>query len=148
MPVTEPGANLDQRRVEPELDEDSRGYLDAHLESIRRKIVKRAVELAKQEDSPHPPLDLTLVERASDDFAPGTRVPAPVEPKESWGDRLKAGITGVTIIAAVLAVIFGGLAIINPINGQQTGFLDLAKLLTGAIVGSTGAAVATGTKKR
>lgn len=43
-------------------------------------------------------------------------------------------ISGVTIICAVLAVVFGYLGLRQ--DGAQNGFLDIAKIFAGAIVGS------------
>jgi hypothetical protein len=63
--------------------------------------------------------------------------------------RLLSGITGITLVSAILAIAFGVLALVNIglADAQRSTLLDIAKLLAGAIVGSTGAAVAIGAKR-
>ncbi len=96
------------------------------------------------------PLEARFVFDAAKEYAPGPRIPEcpPAEDPPLW-HRLLSGITGITLVSAILAIAFGVLALVNIglADAQRSTLLDIAKLLAGAIVGSTGAAVAIGAKR-
>ena len=113
-------------------------FLDDHFASIRRKVVREADTIAKndQRESVEP----RDVSAALQRYAPGILFPD--EP--SWSDRILSSISGITLISALLATIFG---LIGVFSGSPI-YNDIVKLLAGAILGSTGAgAIATRRRK-
>jgi hypothetical protein len=121
----------------------SEQWLEEHMAVIRRDIVDQAEMLANEEGSggSHP-IEPRFVAEAAKAYAPGTRLPHP-EAHPALR-RLVSGVTGITVMSALLAVIFGALALFKVDAQNTTGFLDIAKLLAGAVVGSTGASVVAG----
>jgi hypothetical protein len=73
--------------------------------------------------------------------------------KEShpWRDSVLNSINGVTILSAALTILFGTLALarVGPAGNTDTanGFLDIAKIFAGAIVGSTASGLRPGKVK-
>jgi hypothetical protein len=127
--------------VESAAPRDAGDYgLDSTLADLRSKIINQAEALAKKEKAP---LESRFVRAAVEMFAPGIPVPPPPKSHPVL-QRLTTGITGITLIAAALTVVFGALALFKVDPANTNGFLDIAKLLAGAVVGSTGAAVAAG----
>lgn len=116
-------------------------YLKAYLDGVEKKIAQRAQELAKEEfgdGSPHSP-EIRHLAQASLDIAPGRVFPETDEP--TWWERVGSSITGITIVAGILTLVFGGFGLFGPENNQ--GFLDIAKIFAGAVVGSAGEAAVT-----
>ncbi len=141
--TTEPPANTERYRIAVDLGDGGSNYLDKHFDDVKWSIAKRAAELADQENDPDRPLKLRFIVEATKEFAPGPRIiPTRIEPESNFWQRVTSGITGVTLVAALLAIVFGVLSIYNA-AGQQGPLSEIAKLMAGAIIGSTGAAVAT-----
>ncbi|MFC1717311.1 hypothetical protein ACFL6S_26870 [Candidatus Poribacteria bacterium] len=123
-------------------DESLLSLLQPHIEIVKRKIIKEAGALAEEEKRPVEPMDIT---DACKRYAPGTRIP---EEKEMsfWG-RMGASISGITLISGILAVVFGVIAITGQGGGAEL-WVDVVKILVGAIVGSTGATTAAALKRK
>jgi hypothetical protein len=145
------------------LDTDTsndRGLVEAtarttsYMDSLTDTIVGRAKEIAGNERRIEP----WHVDEAIQEYAPGHPVSeviadhvrqgvaasAPLD--ESWLRSITRSINGVTIISALLAVAFGFLAL-SGVGGAEggttaSGFLDIAKIFAGAVVGSTATGVA------
>ena len=106
-------------------------WLSEHLDEVRTKIVERALNLAAQSDSSTVrPAELA---KAASYFAPGT----PVRGSGWFADKILASLSGVTVVAAVLAIIFGWLGVYT----DQAVYFDIVKLFAGTVLGSAGAAV-------
>jgi hypothetical protein len=59
--------------------------------------------------------------------------------------RITSSISGITVISAILATIFGGIAALNLAGSENVqAFIDIAQVFAGAVVGSTGAAAVSG----
>jgi hypothetical protein len=135
-----PTANLTLSKVDEQ-------WLDVHLERIRFLIVDEAIRIAKDRDVQAPEgLD---VAEAAKRFAPGVRFPA--EPS-LWA-RTTSSLSGVTVVSAILALLFGIMGILVgrgelTYAGTTSAYFDIAKLFAGAIVGSTGAGVALGARRK
>ena len=126
---------VDQLSEEGELSPGAKAWLDDHLLYIKRKIIEEARKVAKEsrgEDTIQP-LD---VAEAAKLYAPGRQISAQKE--ISFWRRLTDSITGITLISAILAIVFGFLGYFTP---TQEGWLDIAKIFAGAVVGSAGAAI-------
>jgi hypothetical protein len=128
-------------RVEEEM-------LDNHLNRIRRLIVDEAVRIARDRgvQPPQPPEELDVAEAAKR-FAPGKKVP-----EDALWQRTKNSLSGITMVSALLAVVFGILgALVNYGHlanaGNSTAYFDIAKLFAGAVVGSTGAGAVIGARR-
>jgi hypothetical protein len=80
------------------------------------------------------------IAQACAEIAPGGRFP---EQLAFW-ERIGSSITGVTIISAILAIIFGIIGAIGLVIDTSAiqPFLDIAQIFAGAVVGSTGATAA------
>lgn len=120
-------------------------YLKAYLGGVEKKIAQRAQELAEGEsggESRQTP-EIRHLAQASLDIAPGSVFPKTSEKtnEPTWWQRVGSSITGITIVAGILTLVFGGFGLFGPENNQ--GFLDIAKIFAGAVVGSAGEAVVT-----
>jgi hypothetical protein len=70
--------------------------------------------------------------------------PPPPEKEPGW---LRTNITGFMVVVAVLACIFSGVLVVTQVS-NQTGLIDILKLLVGALIGSAaGATVGSVTKR-
>jgi hypothetical protein len=128
---------------ESELSSVDKEWLDNHLARIRHLIAQEAVQVAKDRDAQRP--EGMDVAEAAKQFAPGVRFPG--EP--SFSDRIKASLSGITLVSGVLAVVFGVLGVYSRMHqGDATPYFDIVKLFAGAIVGSTGAGVALSTRRK
>ena len=106
----------------------SASWLAEHLDDVRTKIIGEAESLAATEgrDQVRP----TDIARATSKFAPGGPV------RGSWfADRVLGSLSGVSVVAALLAVVFGALGVYT----NQTAYFDLVKLFAGTVLGSAGA---------
>ena len=114
-------------------------WLDEHLDTLRQSIFKEASSRAKAKGHDEPePRDIA---QAALLFAPGD----PSPPYDRFYSLTKIGITGVTLVSSLLAIAFGliGMYQTRAGNAQMaSGAFDIAKIFAGAIVGSTGATVA------
>lgn len=122
--------------------------LDNHLKRIRKLIVEEAVRIAKDRgvQPPQSPEELDVAEAAKR-FAPGKKFP-----EDALWQRTKSSLSGITLVSALLAVIFGILgALVNSGHlanaGNSTAYFDIAKLFAGAVVGSTGAGAVIGSRR-
>lgn len=133
------------------LNGDELDWLSAHTKSVETKIIAEARAIAK--DGKIEPKDLY---QAALKFIPGDRIPdEPAAP--TTGDRILASISGITIISAILAVVFALLGFFLPdITGPnatsniqlKASFIDIAKIFAGAIVGSAGAGAVSTVKRK
>jgi len=111
-------------------------WLSDHMRLLEAQIVQEAYTIAQADNRKLvAPMDIA---KAAERFTP-TQSGMPRE--GTLRSRLSQSISGITLIAAVLAVIFGVLA---AYGGKElaAGAWDIAKIFAGAIVGSTGAAAA------
>ncbi len=123
--------------------------LDDHLAKIKKKIINRAFEIASEAQEE---LSVTHLAAAIDEYAPGTHVFLHGEtmPKRGFFDY----VPPVALLSAILACAFAALGL-WAVLGQQNikeglgsqGFLDIAKIFAGAIVGSATAMVASGSRR-
>jgi hypothetical protein len=133
-------ADNSEETATPTLSKVDEQWLDIHLRRIRKLIADEAIRLAKDRNVQAPEgLD---VAEAAKSFAPGVRFPA--EPS-LWA-RTKASLSGVTMVSAVMVLLFGIMGILVGQGqlasaGTSSAYFDIAKLFAGAIVGSTGAGV-------
>jgi|GEM_PF-6061624 len=130
---------------------DANALAKTYTEALNKTVLERAQQLAGTGR-----IDRWGVDKAFHEYASGRpireidaiRLTNPEKgdpPEKSWWDGLLHSINGVTIISAILAVVFGVLALtgVGPAGtgGNASGFLDIAKIFAGAIVGSTAAEV-------
>jgi hypothetical protein len=117
-----------------------------HFPDQRRGIMAQRTSFSNREEDDAAdrsgmiePLDVAEAARR---YAPGTLLPMkPVEPPpQGFWSRVTESISGITLISALLAFIFGALGLLKPDAAQ--GWLDIAKIFAGAVVGSAGASVA------
>ena len=123
--------------------------LDEHMAKIKKKILYRAQEIASDAEDE---LSVTHLAAAIDEYAPGTHVfsHGEVTVKRGFFDY----VPPVALLSAILAFAFAALGL-WPILGQQSvkeslgsqGFLDIAKIFAGAVVGSATAVVASGARR-
>jgi hypothetical protein len=122
-------------------------WLDDHLRILRRRINSEALALAKLDGRDEvEPRDIA---QAAILFAPGKEV-IKNEEEMSFSKRMSLSITGVTLMSCLLAAIFGIIGAYQTRAGNAqiaSGAFDIAKIFAGAIVGSTGASVATTIKR-
>jgi hypothetical protein len=145
------GHNLDAEKIMPENptpDEALAAWLTAHLHVIEEKIRGQAKALADAEGRDKiEPRDISA---ASMRYAPGDPFPDK-QPADSlsFTQRILLSISGVTLMSGLLAIVFGliGAWQTRENNPQMAaGAFDIAKIFAGAIVGSTGAAIASTVK--
>ena len=126
---------MDQLSEEGYLSPGAKAWLEDHLLYIKSKIIEEAQKVAKEsrgEDTIQP-LD---VAEAAKLYAPGRQVTAQKE--TSFWHRVGDSITGITLVSAILAIVFG---LLGYFTASQEGWLDIAKIFAGAVVGSAGAAM-------
>ena len=124
-------SSTDTSSLPPGFSNGSAIWLTEHLDEIRRKIVNRSIELASLADSKV--VRPAEVARAASQFAPG----GPVRGSNWFVERVLSSLSGITVVAALLAVIFGWLGIYT---GQAV-YFDIVKLFAGTVLGSAGASV-------
>jgi hypothetical protein len=126
---------------EVQLSDGAKAFLDGHLAKVRERIIEEA---AKQSDSSIQPLALEpmALADAAKSFAPGDLVPVSSGRTSIW-QRLFDPISGMTLVCALLAVVFGVLGLWAQKNAKADAqsWLDVAKVFAGAVVGSTGAGI-------
>ncbi len=112
-----------------------------YLNELNKVVSLRAQQIAGKGK----PVTLTHLTQALNELSTQMAFPEqPAPPKPTIRSRIAESITGVTAISAVLAVVFGTLALVR--LDDTEGFLDIAKIFAGAIVGSTAASTASRTK--
>jgi|SRR5829696_5593196 len=117
-------------------------YIWQYFEGLAGIIYSRASQIAREQERSIQSKD---VAQACAEFAPGN--PFPTE--QSLGQRIASSITGITIISAILAIVFGLIGFLGLRYGGQgadtvKAFIDIAQIFAGAVVGSTGAAAVSG----
>jgi len=117
--------------------------LDDHLQRVRGKIVQRSSELASADKEP---IGLSHLARALEQFAPGREIPTVAASEPPTG--LIARFPPLAILSSILAVAFAALGLWATLGSAEVkanlggqGFLDIAKIFAGAIVGSATATV-------
>jgi hypothetical protein len=125
--------------------------LDDHMEFLKTKIKREASSIAQSKDQN---VGLSDIAEAVSRYAPG--VPISTDRRKddiSFRRRFGAALTPVTVVSAFLAVVFGGIGLAIVLWGGDNGSVqysqgafDIAKIFAGAIVGSTGASIATNAK--
>lgn len=130
-----------RKQQDTKLDEDL--WLNEHLFEIREKIVARAKELLV--DANYELTKAAALSEAAMEYAPGKRFPD--EERPSWRESILSQLSAVTLISALLAIVFGCIAFGISIAAEEgepvpdvSGYIDLVKIFAGAVVGSTGAA--------
>jgi len=123
-------------------DEVGQEYIWQYFEGLAGIIYSRASQIAREQERSIQSKD---VAQACAEFAPGN--PFPTE--QSLGQRIASSITGITIISAILAIVFGLIGFLGLRYGGQgadtvKAFIDIAQIFAGAVVGSTGAAAVSG----
>lgn len=138
------------------LPEPLEACLRKHLDTVKVAIASRARELASSASSAdsaatEPPVSIVHLSQAIREYAPGEMLPAPYSSKPD-----KLGFLDYfppfTLMCAGLAFAFGVFGIIalarnGAVKDLGGGFVDIAKVFAGAIVGST-SAIALGTSAR
>ena len=122
------------------LSSGARAALDEHIELIKIAIIEEA-----HAASGNGILQPMQVLDAAKLYAPGYRLPT--QTYVPFWSRIFESISGITLISALLAIIFGLLGWSQGATAGA-GLLDIAKILAGAIVGSTGAAVASSIRSK
>ena len=122
--------------------------LDEHLVKVKEKILNKAKEIASQDQED---LSVTHLATAINEYAPGNPSIAANVIKDRR--RFFDYVPPVTVLSAILAFAFAGLGLwallgkpeVRELGSQ--GFLDIAKIFAGAIVGSASAVVASSTRQ-
>jgi hypothetical protein len=117
---------------------------DEYIGPIKRKIENRAIEIAKADDGRTEVTSGDVID-ALREFVPGKPVyPGPPEPRQNWLSRTFTGFTG---IVAFMTLAFGALGALGLFSTNAEvvkatqGFLEIAKIFAGAVIGgSVGAA--------
>lgn len=121
--------------VDTGLSEGVKGWLDDHLDSVRRKIVEAAREISGR-DGTTGNIEPQAVAEAARLYTSTKRSMVSTEP--TFGRRVFEFTTGLTAICALLAIVFGWLGFWAQ-GGISEGWLDITKIFAGAVVGSAGA---------
>ena len=138
-----------RRNIKKECDtENPYACLDTHLQQIREKIIREAE--ARAGDDTLSPMHLMTAAKL---YAPGHILSLDTElppQKQTLTEKLLDSLSGITIVAAILAILFGIFGVIDTIYGGQTsqGWFDVVKILVGAVVGSAGVNVAVAATRR
>jgi hypothetical protein len=109
-------------------------WLSDHMRMLETQIIREAYKLAEADGRKIvAPVDIS---KASELFAASERrIPREL----GFKSKMLQSISGITVIAGALAIIFGLLAVAGTKELSQ-GAWDIAKIFAGAVVGSTGAA--------
>ena len=126
-----------------ELTEELQSSLDEHSNRIKVLITRKAGELAAQEyheEGEKPQITVLHLAKAIEAYSPGRELSQSVNAQKDAG-RFYDRLPPITIISAILAIAFGVIGVVAIKYGQQTGidgkgFIDIAKIFAGAIVGS------------
>jgi hypothetical protein len=129
-------------KEEAKLTEGGLRWLNEHLDSVKVKIIEEAGKISKAPSEGK--IEVMAVSDAAKKYAPGG--PFELQNDSVWR-RIFEPISGLTLVSAVLAVTFGWLGL-RATGAMQQGWLDIAKIFAGAIVGSAGAAVASAMRGR
>jgi hypothetical protein len=127
-----------------------------HLKTLHKKIADRAYELAgfAGGSTPGAGNQISAIQclTAINEIAPGDLSNIAATEKPSFWNRFADSVSPVTLISAVLTVIFAAFGLWALLSGHGDGkdaksvngqaYLDIAKIFAGAIVGSASVAVA------
>lgn len=116
-----------------DVDEATRHVLQAHLTELAGSIVDEAKSLGSG-SSGGGRIAPTNLMRAIVTFAPGNRFPS----ESSLGYRLFSSVSGLTVMSLLAAIVFGILGLWPETRGTSNGYLEIAKVLVGVVVGSAG----------
>ena len=127
----------------PSTSELTSQVLQEQLEKIKERILKEASASAAAEDREQP--ELEDLSSAYLKYVPGTkayreRYPSLLSIFGAFVERVFSSVTGLTLVTAILAIVFGYLGFRAVDTETRAGFLDICKILAGAVVGSTGTA--------
>ncbi|WP_315720454.1 MULTISPECIES: hypothetical protein [unclassified Bradyrhizobium] len=119
----------------PETNEVFDKIWDLYIPPIRQKISNRASEIAKEADRSE--LEAGDVFVSLNEYIPGNKFPSQMAPKpEGWWNRTFVGFTAVV---ALMTIAFGVLGVVgliyNPAKEATSGFLEIAKIFAGAVIG-------------
>jgi hypothetical protein len=123
--------------------EEAIPFLEAHWRTIRTKIINEARRAAESDGRrAMVPADVST---AAMKFAPGRifeECPPQLKEPGFW-QRMGSSLSAVTLISALLAVLFGVLFLATQLLGAKpdSSYTDIMKIFAGAVAGSTGAAV-------
>jgi hypothetical protein len=98
---------------------------------VKEKILLRANELG----APKKPTAKDFM-AALQEYIPGEPIP-PVKQRWSW---INQNVTGFMVITAIMTITFGVLGISSRV--ENAGFLEIAKIFAGALVGGAAGAAA------
>ena len=118
-------------------------WLNEHLKIIKEKIIKKASQEANNNASDKPKIKPMNISDATKLYAPGQEI---LDYKYFYLKRLLDPITGLTLISALLTILFGFLGLYAD-KGNQS-WLDIAKIFAGAVVGSAGSGAISGASKK
>jgi hypothetical protein len=118
---------------------------DLYIDPVKPRIRSRASEIAKADDRS----EVTAIDvfEALKEFVPGKQIaqsPASAS-SQGWFNRTFAGFTG---IAGIMALAFGVLGLVGIFSANASvskateGFLEIAKIFAGAMVGGAVGAAA------
>jgi hypothetical protein len=137
----------DTKDTIPEASETTTKVIDEQLEKVKGMILAEAKNLAAKESREE--VGLEDIASAYLKLVQGTRLYEDKAPR--FGvlplliNRVFSSISGLTIVSAILAIVFGYLGYRSPAN--QSGLYDIAKIFAGAVVGSTGATAASNIRR-
>lgn len=120
------------------LSSGGRNWLSEHLNSLELKIKDEARNIATNEG--RETIEPKDISRAALKYAPGIQYPDVL----SFREKILSSISGVTIVSAILVVVFG----IMGVWRNDPNYLDIVKIFAGAIVGSTGTGVVTAIRRK
>ena len=118
------------------------------LERIRSWLIEKAVEIGEATSSEKQPFSAMCIAEAARLLPLGQELKSTENgrPPGFWG-RMLESISGITLISAALALAFGILGYLTKSN-SAAGWLDIAKVFAGAIVGSAGVATSAAIRGR
>ena len=139
------GGKKNEETETSRLSKNDEQWLNDHLNRIRKLIIDEAFRRARDRDADAARPEGLDVAEAARRFAPGLRFPEP------FRERILASLSGMTLVSAALALVFGVIGVIGVLKGNAasaTPYFDIVKLFAGAIVGSTGAGVVLASRRK
>lgn len=124
--------------IEEVITDRGKDYLGDYFKGLSAVIYSQALQIADGHGRDE--IQTRDIAQACAEIAPG----GPFPEQQTFWERIGSSITGVTIISAILAIIFGiigAVGLVTDTNAIQP-FLDIAQIFAGAVVGSTGAIAA------
>ena len=119
-------------------------WLNEHLKIIKEKIITKAGQEANNNASDKPKIKPMNISDTTKLYAPGQEI---LDYNYFYLKRLLDPITGLTLISALLTILFGFLGLYAD-KGNSQSWLDIAKIFAGAVVGSAGAAAISGARNK